>query len=142
MSHSDGYYIGVFMALGCSLSGALKSIIIKYVSKDFDTVALMFYMGFGGVFTIFAIASVDMGVNHLVEQLQMADAERCRVIELRRHKSFATIKFRRLANTGCLVCKLASNKIGSGHCKTSHSISALQRIIEPFQKETDWLQCL
>ena len=87
------------MALGCSLSGALKSIIIKYVSKDFDTVALMFYMGFGGVFTIFAIASVDMGVNHLVEQLQMADAERYRVIELRHHKSFATIKFRRPANT-------------------------------------------
>ena len=83
MSHSNGYYIGVFMALGCSLSGAVKSIIIKYVSKDFDTVALMFYMGFGGVFTIFAIASVDMGVNHLVEQLQMADAERYyRVIEL------------------------------------------------------------
>ena len=96
VSHSDSYYIGVFMALGCSLSGALKSIIIKYVSKDFDTVALMFYMGFGGVFTIFAIASVDMGVNHLVEQLQMADAERW-VIELRHHKSFATIKFRRIA---------------------------------------------
>ena len=76
MSHSDGYYIGVFMALGCSLSGALKSVIIKYVSKDFDTVALMFYMGFGGVFTIFAIGSVDTGINHLVQQLQMADANK------------------------------------------------------------------
>ena len=50
--------------------------LIKHVSKDMDSVAVMFYMGFGGVFTIFAIASVDMGVNHLVEQIQMADANR------------------------------------------------------------------
>ena len=76
VSHTNKYYIGVLLALGCAIGGSLKSVIIKYVSKDMDSVALMFYMGFGGVFTIFAIASVDMGVNHLIEQLQMADAKK------------------------------------------------------------------
>ena len=76
LSHTNQYYIGVFLALGCAIGGALKSVIIKFVSKDMDSVALMFYMGFGGVFTIFAIGSIDMGVNHLIEQLQMADAKR------------------------------------------------------------------
>ena len=66
----------MLLALGCALGGSLKSVLIKHVSKDMDSVAVMFYMGFGGVFTIFAIASVDMGVNHLVEQIQMADANR------------------------------------------------------------------
>ena len=76
LSHTNQYYIGVFLALGCAFGGALKSVIIKFVSKDMDSAALMFYMGFGGVFTVFAIASVDMGVNSLLEQLQMAGAER------------------------------------------------------------------
>ena len=76
LSHTNQYYIGVFLALGCALGGSLQSVLIKHVSKEVDSVALMFYMGFGGVFTIFAIGSVDMGVNHLVEQIQLADAER------------------------------------------------------------------
>ena len=76
LSHTNKYYIGVFLALGCAVGGSLKSVLIKYVSKDMDSVALMFYMGFGGVFTIFAIGSVDTGINHLVQQLQMADANK------------------------------------------------------------------
>ena len=76
VSHTNKYYIGVLLALGCAIGGSLKSVIIKYVSKDMDSVALMFYMGFGGVFTIFAIGSVDTGINHLVQQLQMADANK------------------------------------------------------------------
>ena len=38
--HTGQYYVGVALALGCSLSGSLKAIVISHIRSEIDSLAL------------------------------------------------------------------------------------------------------
>ena len=73
--HAVGYYVGVALALGSAFSGALKSIVIKHISNELHSLAIMFYTGIGGIATALLVSCADGGISHMVEEIKKADAD-------------------------------------------------------------------
>ena len=73
--HSVGYYMGVALALGSALSGALNAIVVRHISNVLDSLAIMFYTGIGGIATALLVSSADGGISHMVEVIKKTDAD-------------------------------------------------------------------
>ena len=68
-ARSMSYYIGVALALGCAISGALKPMVIKHLGSMFETLALVFFTGIGCAATVLLAGFIDVGAKDIVTKM-------------------------------------------------------------------------
>ena len=68
-ARSVNYYIGVALALGCAISGALKPMVIKHLGSMFETLALVFFTGIGCAATVVLAGFIDVGGKDILEKM-------------------------------------------------------------------------
>ena len=68
-ARSVNYYIGVALALGCAISGALKPMVIKHLGSMFETLALVFFTGIGCAATVVLAGFIDVGEKDILEKM-------------------------------------------------------------------------